>query len=207
MPCLDRMKITCVLNGSTQTIVNNIKDLLYNGYGIVLFTNVGFPDSRDSTGLSYPDRNWYHTYAIIGYDDRKMEYNECVYLLANSWGDWNSGGHPSWGPIPDGSFLVTESHLKCMVSFNETPGWTGCKKQTCPPPCVAGDEVRYAACTEDTSCVPFNCQELQSAFGLAVALSTTDGFAVRAFDYKQFYNIKRTKFDDSNTLYASDVST
>ena len=60
-------------------MVNRVKDLLFNGYGVMLLTNTGFNDLRDSTGISFPDRVFYHTYNIIGYDDTKMEYPECVY--------------------------------------------------------------------------------------------------------------------------------
>lgn len=195
--CLDRMKTICILSGTSQKIVDDIKDLIYNGYGVALFSNVGFSNTRDSTGLSYPDRIWYHTFAIIGYDDRKVEYNECVYLLANSWGKWNSGGRPSWGPIPDGSFLVTESHLKCMVAFNQNPDFVGCKKRFCPEPCDAVTAKIYAGCTQENSCIPFECSANQSAFGLAVALSTKDGFPARTYlDYKQFYPVNSFKYKE-----------
>jgi hypothetical protein len=185
------MKTVCVLSGSTHTIVNNLKDLLYNGYGVALFTNVGFPNTRDSTGMSYPDRIWYHTMAIIGYDDRKIEYNECVYLLSNSWGKWNSGGSPSWGPIPEGSFLVTESHLKCMVAFNQNPDFIGCKKKYCPEPCDAVAAANSASCTPEDNCIPFVCSSNQKAFGLAIAFSTQDGFPARDMKYTKFYAVSK----------------
>jgi hypothetical protein len=28
------------------------------------------------------------------------------FLICNSWGKWNSGGHPEWDSLPDGSFLI-----------------------------------------------------------------------------------------------------
>ena len=150
-------------------------------------TNVGFPNFRDSTGVSYPDRIWYHTFAIIGYDDTKTEFNECVYLLANSWGNWNSGGEPSWGPIPDGSFLVLESHLKEMVKFNYAVDYKGCRERYCPPPC--DDPALFASCSPvgNNSCVPFECTPRQSAFGVVFALSNKDSFKKRSFNYEQRY--------------------
>jgi hypothetical protein len=110
-PPLNRIK-----NVTMVTTVDQVKDCLYNGYGILISTNVGFSDKRDSIGISYPDRLWYHTMSIIGYDDTKSLHPECLYLFANSWGNWNYGGQPDWGPIPEGSFLVTESHLRCMLN-------------------------------------------------------------------------------------------
>jgi hypothetical protein len=196
---IDRVKTISGLFGSPTTISNSIKDLLFNGYGVVLFTNVGFSNIRDSTGLSYPDRNWYHTYSIIGYDDRKTEYPECVFLLANSWGEWNSGGSPSWGPIPPGSFLVTESHLKCMLAFNRAPDYKSCRSRYCPPPCTSPSE--YAACTEEGSCVPFDCSDKQRAFGMAFALSTKNGFVPRTLNYEQFYSTINSNLDNDDTLY------
>jgi len=181
---------------------SSVKDLLYNGYGVVLFTNVGFPNTRDSTGLTYPDRNHYHTYSIIGYDDRKIEYPECVFLIANSWGNWNTGGGPSWGPIPDGSFLVTETHLSKMVKFNQNPDLIGCRKKECPEPCDSITRAMTNACTEDDSCVPFSCTDHQSAFGLIIGLSTNSGFPPRNLDYKQFYPIHKFKNQETtSTLY------
>jgi hypothetical protein len=179
---IDRVRTICGLFGDKTTIVKNIKDLLFNGYGVVLFTNVGFPNIRDSTGLSYPDRNWYHTYSIIGYDDRQgneKEYPECVFLLANSWGEWNSGGSPSWGPIPPGSFLITETHLKCMLDFNRAPDFKDCRPTNPADP--------KSGCTESTNCVPFECADKQRAFGLAFALSMGEGFLRQELDYNQFY--------------------
>jgi hypothetical protein len=105
-----------VQNVTMVSTVEQVKDFLYNGYGIVLSTNVGFSDKRDSIGISYPDRLWYHTLSIIGYDDTKRIYPEGLYLIANSWGNWNYGGQPDWGPIPEGSFLITESHLRCILN-------------------------------------------------------------------------------------------
>jgi hypothetical protein len=200
---VQRFRTTAFLNQDTTTkTVNTIKDLLFNGYGVVLMSNVGFPDSRDSTGLSYPDKIWYHTYSIIGYDDTKIEYPECVYILANSFGDWNTGGHPSWGPLPAGSFLVTESHLKGMVSFNQSPSLMGCRGNYCPPPCPPELASLYAGCTEDNSCVPFECSDRQRAFGMAFGLSTSEGFPKRTLNYQQFLPTNNWRlFDNSSALY------
>jgi hypothetical protein len=200
---IQRFRTVAFLNqNNTTTTVNTIKDLLFNGYGVVLMSNVGFPDSRDSTGLSYPDKIWYHTYSIIGYDDTKIEYPECVYILANSFGDWNSGGHPSWGPLPAGSFLVTESHLKGMVAFNQSPSLMGCRGGYCPPPCSPEMVSLYAGCTENNSCVPFECSDRQRAFGMAFGLSTSEGFPKRTLNYQQFLPTNNWRlFDNSSELY------
>jgi hypothetical protein len=187
------------ISAVTTNIISSVKDLLYNGYGVLLFTNVGFPDQRDSTGLAYPDKNIYHTYNIIGYDDTKTEYPECVFLIANSWGEWNSGGEPSWGPIPPGSFLITESHLNCITRFNRAPDFIDCQDKYCPPPCLPEDKVRFQGCTEQGSCVPFECSDRQRAFGLIVALSLVEGFPAKNLDYRPFYPIHKYKLLNDNT--------
>ena len=182
---LERIKtISLIYSPSAPTMMGWIKDLVYNGYGVVIMTNVGFPNKRDSTGLSFPDRIWYHSYAIIGYDDRRVDYDECVFLLANSWGEWNKGGHPSWGPIPEGSFLVTQSHLQCMLDLYRTDK-KGCRERT-KPPGVSPFDTQYDACTDDTSCSPWDCASHQQSLGLAFALSFNDGFPRQVLDYSQF---------------------
>jgi hypothetical protein len=42
--------------------------------------------------------------------------SEPAFLVQNSWGPWNSGGHPEWGPIPDGSFLITADVAQGMLN-------------------------------------------------------------------------------------------
>lgn len=107
---IKRIKSIMKVSNSAQA-----RDFLHNGYGIVLSTNVGFSNVRDSIGIAYPDRLWYHTMAIIGCDDTKNLTCDSLFVIANSWGDWNSGGEPDWGPIPKGSFLITGSHLDCIL--------------------------------------------------------------------------------------------
>jgi len=193
---IERMQtISLIYSINSAQITAWIKDLLYNGYGVVVMTNVGFSNKRDSTGISFPDRIWYHTFPIIAYDDRKKEYDECVFLLSNSWGQWNSGGSPIWGPIPPGSFLVTETHLQCMLNLYRTDQW-GCRKKRKP---VLGQsdggvgpslpDWEWDACVEDNNCTPWGCSNYQRALGLAFALSMTDGFPRQNIDYDQFYRI------------------
>lgn len=199
---LDRIKtISLIYSTDASKMMGWIKDLIYNGYGVVIMTNVGFPNKRDSTGLSFPDRIWYHSYAIIGYDDRRVEYDECVFLLANSWGEWNKGGHPSWGPIPEGSFLVTQSHLQCMLDLYRTDK-RGCRKKTKPPDTPSYLDWMYDACTEDSSCTPWDCTSHQKALGLAFALSFNDGFPRQVLNYDEFYRTSHnSKFTDLEFVF------
>jgi hypothetical protein len=196
-------KITRVKTISYVDSTQDIKALLYNGYGIVLNTNIGFSKTRDSRGLAYPDKIWYHSYAIIGYDDTHTEFNECVFIFANSWGDWNSGGHPSWGKLPVGCFLVTESHLHKMLNL-ERIDKAGCRKVVDDN----GDTIEEA-CTEDNSCVPWECGKNQKPMGMAFVLCLSDKLERRPFQYNKFIlnknntqNIKEKRFiSSSGSIY------
>jgi len=179
-----------------------IKQLLWNGEGVALFSNVGFPNVRDSQGLLYPDRIWYQMYSIIGYDDRCLEFEECVYVLHCPFGDWVSGGHPSWGPLPTGAFLVTESVLKEMIKYMNGSDYYGCRSRTCPdpsaspPPDCSDPFVRdeYLGCSavpDYPNCLPYFCQPRQSAFGMLFAFSldrdlTQDNYNDTLFKWEQF---------------------
>lgn len=147
-------KIQRAKHVTLATTPEEIKDFLYNGYGIVLSTNVGFSDKRDSIGISYPDRLWYHTMSIIGYDDTRRLYPEALYLVANSWGKWNYGGQPDWGPIPEGSFLITESHLRCILTLPRVDKFKDCNagyKRPCRE--LTLEEVQQEFNTPPTSLV------------------------------------------------------
>lgn len=175
---------------NTQSMVDAVKDLLWNGYGVLLFSNVGFPETRDSQGVAYPDRIWYTTYAIIGYDDTKTEFNECVYLLSLPWGDWISGGHPSWGPLPPGCFLVTETHLKCMIKFYSDTEYYGCREE-------CGNHGPADKCEQ------YYCSKQQAAFGMLYAISLNDGFPRQYIDHSQFWPVMTTreKFSETTLYY------
>jgi hypothetical protein len=44
--------------------------------------------------------------------------SEPLFLVQNSWGKWNDGGHPEWGNIPDGSFLIRAEVASGMLAGN-----------------------------------------------------------------------------------------
>lgn len=205
-------KATDIVNNTdTADMLRITKDLLWNGYGVLLFSNVGFNNIRDSNGLSYPDRIFYTTYSIIGYDDSKTEFDECVYILHCPFGDWNTGGHPSWGPLPTGSFLVTESLLACMIQYYPANDFAGCRPIPCDlplityyrfnelveeDPCLELTEIAKAqGCNaEETGCAPYWCSKQQRAFGMLFAISLTDDFTKQdKLDIHQFYNYENIK--------------
>ena len=195
---------------NTQNMVDRIKDLLWNGYGVVLFSNIGFPNTRDSQGLSYPDRIWYTTYTIIGYDDTKLEFDECVYVLSCPWGNWITGGNPSWGPLPTGCFLVTETHLKCMLNYYPDREFYGCRNQLpcnpvlrdCDDPEVISELSGCGNHGPRDKCEPYFCSKQQRSTGLVFALSMTDNFGPQTLRHQDFYPISKIKeLIQEKTLY------
>lgn len=188
-------------NTHKNNMLQKVKNLLYNGYGVLLFSNIGFPNQRQSDGICYPDRIFYHTYNIIGYDDTKSVYNECVYILHSAFGDWIHGGQPYWGDLPKGAFLVTETYIKAMISYSTGSDYFGCRSKLCTnsPSRDCTDPVvinEYRGCPQpgtppgpaDQS-TPYYCKKKQSPFGLLIAISLTKGFSKTDLNHKKF--IKR----------------
>ena len=91
---------------------DQVKDLLYSGYALHSGQSYGVRGTSDNRGISVRSGSWNHDMATVGYDDTKEVYPVCVFLVANSWGKWNS--KPSvwpedrYGVWPEGSFWVDE---------------------------------------------------------------------------------------------------
>ena len=71
-----------------------IRDLLFNGYGIIDCGSEGYSDRRDENGVSGRAGSWAHSMSKIGVDDRdviKQIYGGPLVLILNSWARWNSG--------------------------------------------------------------------------------------------------------------------
>ena len=181
-----------------ESMLGTVKNLLYNGYGVLLFSNIGFPNQRQSDGICYPDRIFYHTYNIIGYDDTKSVYDECVYVLHSAFGDWISGGQPYWGNLPTGSFLVTETHLKAMISYSAGSDYFDCRSKICTNSpyrdCTDADVIsEHKGCPDPGTppgpagqSTPYYCKKTQSPFGLLIAISLTGGFSSTDLNHTQF---------------------
>lgn len=102
----------------TVSLLKNIeeaRDALANGYGIAVCSNYGFSSKRDNKGFAKTSGNWGHAMAWIACDDTG---SEPAFLVQNSWGKWNDGGHPAWGPIPEGSFLIHADVAAGMIKQN-----------------------------------------------------------------------------------------
>ena len=95
--------------------IEEARDALANGYGLAVCSSFGFSNKRDKNGVSNVSGSWAHCMAWIACDDTG---SEPLFLVQNSWGKWNDGGHPEWGPIPDGSFLIRSDVAGQMLAQN-----------------------------------------------------------------------------------------
>jgi hypothetical protein len=102
--------------------VEEARDALANGYGLAVCSNYGFSNTRDKKGFARTSGNWGHCMAWIACDDTG---SEPAFLVQNSWGKWNDGGHPEWGPIPEGSFLIHADVAAGMLSANGSYAFSG----------------------------------------------------------------------------------
>lgn len=53
--------------------------------------------------------------------------SEPAFLVQNSWGKFNDGGHPEWGQIPDGSFLIHADVAQRMLSSDSSFAFSAIK--------------------------------------------------------------------------------
>lgn len=97
--------------------IEEARDALANGYGLAVCSSYGFSNKRDSKGFAKKSGSWAHCMSFIACDDSGGDLS---FLVQNSWGKWNDGGHPEWGPIPDGSFLITSDIAEGMIKQNGT---------------------------------------------------------------------------------------
>lgn len=95
--------------------IEEARDALANGYGLSVCSSYGFSSTRDKKGFARNSGNWAHAMAWTACDDTNGDLS---FLVQNSWGKWNDGGHPEWGPIPDGSFLIHSDVAAGMLAQN-----------------------------------------------------------------------------------------
>lgn len=103
---------------SLVTTFEDAADAIYNGFPIVVCSNVGFDCKRDrygkilrdQDGFLYEAGSWSHAMCLMGvdWDERRPSL-----LCQNSWGDFCSGG--SRLNQPKGSFWIDASTIEKML--------------------------------------------------------------------------------------------
>lgn len=114
-PVIDAANDHQIKTVSLVQTIEEARDALANGYGLAVCSNYGFSNKRDKKGVANVSGNWGHCMAWIACDDTG---SEPLFLVQNSWGKWNDGGHPEWGNIPDGSFLIRAEVAAGMLAAN-----------------------------------------------------------------------------------------
>lgn len=82
---------------------DDVRDALFNGFGVHCGSDLGFSNKRDAHGFAARSGSWSHDMPIYACDDRPERPG---FLFGQDWGLWCAGGEPEWGPIPVGSFMV-----------------------------------------------------------------------------------------------------
>ena len=114
-PVIDAANDHQIKTVSLVRTIEEARDALANGYGLSVCSNYGFSNKRDKKGIANVSGNWAHAMAWIACDDTG---SEPLFLVQNSWGKWNDGGHPEWDNIPDGSFLIRAEVAAGMLAGN-----------------------------------------------------------------------------------------
>lgn len=99
--------------------VEQLRDGLANGMGAHLGSGYGNDGVRDRNGMSRWNASWNHDMCIGACDDTGDIFSTMVFLWLNSWGAWNRGGHPEWGPIPPGSFISPAEDVQRAIDRGE----------------------------------------------------------------------------------------
>jgi hypothetical protein len=95
--------------------VEQARAALAAGYGITCGSGYGNNGTRDKYGIARWSGGWNHCMAWGGF----WNWKDLYFLVLNSWGKWNRGGMPEWGPIPGGSFLIPSGDAKRMIQTGE----------------------------------------------------------------------------------------
>ncbi len=111
----DLRLVTAKYGPRTTSLVagmEELKDLLWNGYGVHCGSGIGVSDYGDP--VSRLQGSWSHDMQICGYDDRpetRRQFGEAVYFWDQSWGKWNqvTAIPEEWKPWGQGMFALTES--------------------------------------------------------------------------------------------------
>ena len=103
----------------TISLINTVeqaRDAIANGYAISVCSNSGFSSRRDKYGIAKRSGNWSHAMSWLGMDDTHEVYKETLFLVQNSWGNWNGGEKRH--DQPDGSFWIRERDAAEMLNQN-----------------------------------------------------------------------------------------
>ena len=108
-----------------------VRDMLFQGYGVFNCSGLGFSRTRNEDGFSPVSGSWAHAQCFIGYDDRPetvKKYGQALTCWLNSWNKWNSGPRRVRGTdidIPHGAYWALASTIdRCQcIALSSVAGW------------------------------------------------------------------------------------
>ena len=121
----DLQTITKQYGPRTTSLVvgmEELKDLLWNGYGVHCGSGIGV--SADGVPVSRLQGSWSHDMQICGYDDRpetRKAFGQTIFFWDQSWGNWNRVENlpDEWKPWGQGMFALSESDTSHTVRSRE----------------------------------------------------------------------------------------
>lgn len=116
----DETKANTIQDFALITTVAELRDSIYNGYGIDNGSNIGFSaKNRDKNGIIRRNGSWSHSTCFGAMDDTKQRSDQCLFLYVNSWGRNYIGG-PLWFGQPGGSFWIVEEDAQAILNQKQT---------------------------------------------------------------------------------------
>jgi hypothetical protein len=116
-------KVGVISNVRTQ---GDLMDALFNGYAAHSGQYAAWTPGSNSKGIhGRASGGWNHDMAIVGYDDSKEFFPFRVWMIANSWGQWNqkpSGWPKEYGEWVPGMILTSADDFDVCVSSGDC--WT-----------------------------------------------------------------------------------
>ncbi len=114
---LDEIKPYVFGVASLVRTVEELRDALANGYGADECSNFLPSPNRDSKGFVKQGGSGGHCKAIGGCDDRDGNMD---FLVINSWGRYQNGGHPDFGQIPASAYMLHADQMQRILNAGET---------------------------------------------------------------------------------------
>lgn len=98
--------------------VEEARDAIHNGYGILCGSKYGTDGRRDKRGVWKFNDSWNHCMFWGAADDGVVIPDDLYFLVVNSWGPFAKGPMPEYG-IPKGSGLVPSKDAEWMIENGE----------------------------------------------------------------------------------------
>jgi hypothetical protein len=107
------------------TSIEEARDAIAAGHALACCSGLSWSDKRNERGVSQrTPQGWAHAMCWDAVDARPeivAQYGGPLFKLAQSWGDWNSGGWAAeYGPCPTGAFWILPRDAAAAISHGGT---------------------------------------------------------------------------------------